>query len=572
MPDPERCPRCQQQTRAGASFCTACGAPLPNRAARRTRTPDPLVDQGRSDAREARPAHTPGIPGTIPVVERPPASQLAGPEFTGTARRSTLHSDAGPGRTGGSTRVEAAPGGGTGMAVNLQLVPAATGKRLGAAVIDWLPGVAVLVVTFAIGFAGITRTRSGGFIVYDTSSLVLFGGIGLGLTLAYLFVVLGLESRTGKTPGNLAMGIRSADQDGYAPGAGPVFLRGLITGAGILLALPAAVLIVVLNGLTPHCSSLARCSWWVAPGLCWLWCPTAGTRTAGCGAWNDTAAKTLVFDVKEGRDPITTGGIQGPYSFAPLDLPPVQQVLSPVAGANAPHAAGAGSAQPPAPGPQAPAPFNPLQGAAVPQANGPQAPAPQFSAPQMPASQAPAPQGPAPYNPAPQAPAPSAPMPSQTMPYTSPASFAPPATNSPGAPSGHRMPPPHADDDVERTQVRPGTAGPAPVAVLRIRLDDGRDFQLDRNVLVGRNPVGQAGEQHAQLLAVDDPGRSISKTHLHLLTDGAGIWVTDRQSTNGSAVTTPDGLRTPLVPGVPTFVTPGSSVHFGDRTFYLGQA
>lgn len=184
-------------------------------------------------------------------------------------------------------------------------------------------------------------------------------------------------------------------------------------------------------------------------------------------------------------------------------------------------------------------------------------------------------------------------MPSQTMAYTSPASFAPPAGAGPdtaggsaqaapaaavpgfaptGAAQGHRMPPPHADDDVERTQVRPGTGGPAPVAVLRIRLDDGRDFQLDRSVLVGRNPVGQAGEQHAQLLAVDDPGRSISKTHLHLLTDGAGIWVTDRQSTNGSAVTTPDGLRTPLVPGVPTFVTPGSSVHFGDRTFYLGQA
>jgi hypothetical protein len=84
--------------------------------------------------------------------------------------------------------------------------------------------------------------------------------------------------------------------------------------------------------------------------------------------------------------------------------------------------------------------------------------------------------------------------------------------------------------------------------------------------------VGQAGEQQAQLLAVDDPGRSISKTHLHLLTDGAGIWVTDRNSTNGSAVTTPDGHRTPLQPGVPAFVTPGSSVHFGDRTFYLGQA
>ena len=449
------------------------------------------------------------------------------------------------------------------MAVNLQLVPAAAGKRLGAAVIDWLPGVAVLVVTFAIGFAGITRTRSGGFIVYDTSSLVLFGGIGLGLTLAYLFVVLGLEARSGKTPGNLAMGIRSADQDGYAPGAGAVFLRGLITGAGILLALLAAVLVVVFKWFDAALFILGPL---LLVGAAWAVLVVVSNRwdkNGGLRGWNDTAAKTLVFDVKAGRDPITTGGIQGPYSFAPLDLPPVQQVLSPVAGAKAPQTAAPQTAAPQA-GSQPPAP--------VLQTPPPAVPAPYNPAPYNPAPAAPAPQVNGPQASAPQAPAPSATMPSQTMPYTSPASFAPPAAGSQGVPPGHRVPSQHVDDDVERTQVRSDTGGPAPVAVLRIRLDDGRDFQLDRSVLVGRNPVGQPGEQHAQLLAVDDPGRSISKTHLHLLTDGAGIWVTDRQSTNGSAVTTPDGLRTPLAPGVPTFVTPGSSVHFGDRTFYLGQA
>ncbi len=458
------------------------------------------------------------------------------------------------------------------MAVNLQLVPATAGKRLGAAVIDWLPGVAVLVVTFAIGFAGITRTRSGGFIVYDTSSLVLFGGIGLGLTLAYLFVVLGLEGRSGKTPGNLLMGIRSADQDGYAPGAGGVFLRGLITGAGVLLALVAAVLVVVFKWFDVALFILGplllvAAVWAVLVVVSCRWDKNGGLR-----GWNDNAAKTLVFDVKAGRDPITTGGIQGPYSFAPLDLPPVQQVLSPVPGIRAAQAAGSQAS---------------VSGASASQTPGSQPIAPQPNAAQAAATP------PATPAQAPQAPAPSATMPSQTMPYTSPASFAPPAAGAPAAtqgstvaftqganqgfapasaPSGHRLPPPHADDDVERTQVRPGAGGPAQVAVLRVRLDDGRDFQLDRSVLVGRNPVGQAGEQHAQLLAVDDPGRSISKTHLQLLTDGAGIWVTDRHSTNGSAITTPDGLRTPLVPGVPTFVTPGSIVHFGDRTFYLGQA
>ncbi|GAC1372955.1 MAG: hypothetical protein NVSMB43_10080 [Pseudarthrobacter sp.] len=46
----------------------------------------------------------------------------------------------------------------------------------------------------------------------------------------------------------------------------------------------------------------------------------------------------------------------------------------------------------------------------------------------------------------------------------------------------------------------------------------------------------------------------------------------DRNSTNGIAVTTPDGRRTPRQPGVPAFASPGSTVHFGDRSFHLGQA
>jgi uncharacterized RDD family membrane protein YckC len=408
------------------------------------------------------------------------------------------------------------------MAVNLQLVPATAGKRLGAAVIDWLPPLAVLVVTFALGFAGITRTRSGGFIIYDTASLVLFGGIGLGLTLVYLFVVLGWEARTGKTLGNLLMGIRSADNDGYAPGAGPVFLRGLVTGAGILLALLAAILVVVFQWFAVAFFVLGPL---VLAGTVWAVLVVVSNtwdKNGRLRGWHDTAAKTLAFDVKAGRNPIATGGIQGPYSFAPLDLPPVQQVLSPVAGANAPKV------------------IDVRQPAAnsLPQVPGPAGPAAASGA------------------------APAAAAPARTVPAAAPVQTVPEP----------RVQQWHPDDDVDRTQVRPGSAAPAPVAVLRIRLDDGRDFQLDRSVLVGRNPVGQAGEQQAQLLAVDDPGRSISKTHLHLLTDGAGVWVTDRNSTNGSAVTTPDGHRTPLQPGVPAFVTPGSSVHFGDRTFYLGQA
>ena len=126
------------------------------------------------------------------------------------------------------------------MPSKLELVPAAAGKRLGAAVLDWLPPVTVLTILLAVGFAGITRTPKRR--LHRLRHLVP-GAVrrhrcrphaGLPAVLATL------EGRSGATLGNRLMGIRSTDDDGYAPGGGAVFLRGLITGAGVLLAVLAA--------------------------------------------------------------------------------------------------------------------------------------------------------------------------------------------------------------------------------------------------------------------------------------------------------------------------------------------
>ena len=221
------------------------------------------------------------------------------------------------------------------MPSKLEVVPATAGKRLGAAVLDWLPPVTVLTILLAIGFAGITRSQSGGFIVYDTSSLVLFGGIGAGLTLVYLVVLATLEGRTGATLGNRLMGIRSTDADGFAPGGGAVFLRGLITGAGVLLAVLAAAAVVMFQWFGVALLVLGPLLFLGAAWAVLVVLSSAWDRNGQLRGWHDTAAKTLVFDVKSGRNPITTGGIAGPYSFAPLDLPPVQQVASPLAAAAA---------------------------------------------------------------------------------------------------------------------------------------------------------------------------------------------------------------------------------------------
>ena len=310
------------------------------------------------------------------------------------------------------------------MPSKLEVVPAPAGKRLGAAVLDWLPPVTVLTILLAIGFAGITRSQSGGFIVYDTSSVVLFGGIGAGLTLVYLVVLATLEGRSGVTPGNSLMGIRSTDADGYAPGGGAVFLRGLITGAGVLLAVIAAAVVVMFQWFGVALLVLGPLLFLGAVWAVLVVLSSAWDRNGQLRGWHDKAAKTLVFDVKSGRNPITTGGIAGPYSFAPLDLPPVQQVASPLAGAAAPQAV-VGAPQAVVGAPQA--------GVAAPQAAG--------------AACVPQPQ----VRPVPQA-----------------ASFAPPAAAAPSPsssswsqdrPASRRRPRPHPGP---RRHERPGHRGDAP--------------------------------------------------------------------------------------------------------------
>ncbi|MEV7660270.1 RDD family protein [Paenarthrobacter sp. NPDC089316] len=532
--DAELCPACRHAVRPGAAFCNQCGSPLNNRGARK----EGNINHAQRAALEF--ANRQGLPdpGSISVVSAP-----AAPMHPGT---STVP-DSMPG-----------PGGGTNMTTKLELVPASAGKRLGAAVLDWLGPVAVLATTFAIGIAGITQTRRNGFIVYDTGLLVLLGSIGLGVTVVYTFVLLGLEAKSGNTIGNQLMGIRSADADGYAPGAGAVFVRGILTGGFLIVGSLAAVILSAL-GL------LGLVVWIALPlmvlGVVWavlVVISNAWDKDGKLRGWHDKAAKSLVFDVNAGRNPVTSGGIQGPYSFAPMDLPPVQPVASPVPTSRPAAAAQSASAHA---APTHTAPAAPTQLASA----GSVAPASPVASPlASPVQPSHDPNQWRPPTPPRQvSPTPGVqPAPQHSVPPQAAAGFQPPAVPQPAAA--------HPDDDVERTQMRPGTARAQ--AVLRIRIDDGQDVQLGGSVLLGRNPAPQPGETVEQLLPVSDPGRSISKTHLHLRVDGDGVWVTDRNSTNGSAVTASDGIQTRLQPGEAVFVRPGSTVHFGDRSFHLGQA
>ncbi|SER05900.1 RDD family protein [Microlunatus flavus] len=96
-------------------------------------------------------------------------------------------------------------------------------------------------------------------------------------------------------------------------------------------------------------------------------------------------------------------------------------------------------------------------------------------------------------------------------------------------------------------------------------LDDGREIPVRGLVLLGRNPQPEEGETDAELVKLSDESRTVSKTHLALGVDDAGLFVVDRGSTNGSTITAPGqtAVRAGAFHAVP--VSEGSVVSIGDH-------
>ena len=91
--------------------------------------------------------------------------------------------------------------------------------------------------------------------------------------------------------------------------------------------------------------------------------------------------------------------------------------------------------------------------------------------------------------------------------------------------------------------------------------DDGTAVDLSGACVIGRNPTAGAG---ARAVAVDDPSKSLSKTHVRIETTSAGLTVTDMKSTNGTTIQRGD-VRTPLSPHTPTPLAPGDVLLLGRR-------
>jgi predicted component of type VI protein secretion system len=98
-------------------------------------------------------------------------------------------------------------------------------------------------------------------------------------------------------------------------------------------------------------------------------------------------------------------------------------------------------------------------------------------------------------------------------------------------------------------------------------LDTGQEVVVTGRGLLGRKPSPTDDRAFAHVIALEDPERSISKTHLEFGIEDGQLWVTDLRSTNGTRVFTAEGEVTNLVPGERCTVAAQQTVQFGDRYF-----
>jgi hypothetical protein len=98
---------------------------------------------------------------------------------------------------------------------------------------------------------------------------------------------------------------------------------------------------------------------------------------------------------------------------------------------------------------------------------------------------------------------------------------------------------------------------------VQVTIDRRRSVEIVRLTLLGRDPQATPDEHGATLVALDDPTRAMSKTHLALTARDGHLWAMDRGSVNGTTLRGPAGdIPLPALQWVQ--VAAGSTVLFGD--------
>jgi hypothetical protein len=99
-------------------------------------------------------------------------------------------------------------------------------------------------------------------------------------------------------------------------------------------------------------------------------------------------------------------------------------------------------------------------------------------------------------------------------------------------------------------------------------LDDGTGFTLDKDYVVGRDPVldGDVAAGRARPLRIPDPGGTVSRLHLRISLIGWQVEVRDLNSSNGSVLNLPNGAERRLAPGDAVLIEPGTKISVGHRS------
>ena len=348
--------------------------------------------------------------------------------------------------------------------------PSGVGARLAAYSID-----AFVCLAIATGVGIVTRS-------------VLIGVI---VVIELAVILLVIEARTGATVGNLLLRQRTARDDApFSPGVGRALVRGLVQGAGSLIALIGGWGVVATSAADP--ARMGR-------------------------SWADRAGRTLVVKVPTPAERQAWSNSAAAWAHqAPVEAVPTNTgAAAPVSGA---------LSTTPAPPARVSAPVAPT--GAVRGVGG----APQVG----------------------------------HQPTTAPRVAAAPVDASASQTPAPALPPGVVTVDA------PIAAAPPPReigALLLLTFDTGQRAQLriPAEANLGRRPDATSAED--QLVAVDDPAGSVSKTHLRLEYRGDSVWVTDLGSTNGSQMIDDTGASSPLAPGARTRLDDGASVRIGERSF-----
>ncbi|SKA96706.1 Uncharacterized membrane protein YckC, RDD family [Agreia bicolorata] len=396
------------------------------------------------------------------------------------------------------------------------IVPANYGRRVVAFLIDGAFG-GLLTSIIALPILWIVAAS-----VAPGSTFELAGLPSALITLAsglYPLAMVVLQAFTGFSFGKRIMGLRIVKVEALVrPGLGRMLLRGVIVGASNIVV-----------GIGPLLVYLSP-----------LWDQTKRLR-----GWHDRLSGTWVIDVTKGPNPLAknAGEIID-------DVPAVEKSRRPAAAPGAPAA----SAPPaPMPVPQAPVAAPPAP---------PAPPVPTFAVPANPDVPS------YPFASASGAPA----APSVPVEPVEPVAPAAPAGPIEAIPSFDPLPP-FGGEDLDGTKLSNSVPKQAlPTGTVTLLFDTGESYVIAGHGVLGRDPVSPYGAPGDQLVQVAGDTRSISKTHLEFEVQAGSIWVTDRRSTNGSAIVRADGVESPITPGQRMTLRSGDRVRIGTRVFTLTVA